>query len=447
MASVPYRTNSYGFYLASICALIGVDQGDLQTTELNFLNIFFNRALRKIWEGQTWLDLCPPAEVRFLNNLVTWPNDYTQATFWTDTNVTVTPAFTNNPLDNRVTACSVLEKAVNATHVITSALVSYNPGIPYVISGFVKPAGDNFIQVLIGDGGASYGTFFNLTGNGSVQLAGQTNPGLLQTSIQRQANGWFYWSLSFTASAGAGSASFAISLSPDGTTLSYLGNTANGVYSWGVTLFAQQNNVPAATLIPFYQNGESAIDAVIEVYASDPGANSIGQRVSYSLNPNGIQLIGPVNQGFVYLYYRPQRPAFSGSVFNVAGTYTAGQSMYYTNTAGLLNYYTCLVATTAGQTPDTTPASWKVIAIPYVLFEYIVHNAYGDWLQTEGQTAKAQAMYDYAQSCIDDENDRQERQMGVIQPWRVNTHITSQQRGMGYSGNSFAPNGTFVLNS
>jgi hypothetical protein len=463
--SVPYRTNSYGFYLSSVSALIGVDQADLQATELTFLNVFFNRAVRKIWEMQTWRDLCPYGEVRFPTNAITYPNDLSQTGFWTANSATWGGSYTNNPLDNRQTA-SLLSPGSGSFSAAQSISqpVALIPAQSYQASGYFAPVTPGFGGILncaivsVFDGVFTYTAGFNCSLPNPSVVATSVSPtnGIVpQAAVSASANGFVKWSMSFTAasvalsSPGGANGQLNLYLSPDGVTTNYIGNpyhTAGaGAYSWGVTLYAQSNQLPASYIIPWSQLGESAIDTVFEVWGSDPGAALIGARVPYKENPNGIELIGCAPPGPIYLYYRPQRPVWAGATWSAAGPYSAGVTVYYTSVSGSINYWTSNTSTFAGQSPDTAPTSWNVIPVPYVLFEYIVHNAYADWLQTEGQTAKAQVMYQYAQTCIDDENDKLERQSGNIQPWRVATHITSQNRSMGWGGYNFGNSNNALL--
>lgn len=448
--SVPYRTSNYSAYLNHVAALIGVDVGDFQSTELTFLNQFFNRALRKIWESQSWTDVCPFGEVRFPTNLLTYPNDYTQSAYWAITGANITAQALSNPMDARVTANSVLE-APNFTpnqHGF-SQNVTFLPNQPYAISGWVRPNGRQFIQVSVNDGVNTYTSFFSLAQpSPSVGTAGGT--GVFTANIQQAANGFLKWQLTFTSANTANSGSIGVFLSPDGVTTSYVTSSSVGAYFWGTTAFQTQNILPASFIIPWSQLGETAIDTVFSVWNNNPGGNFVPGRTNYLNTPNGIEIIGPTNAGAIYLYYRPQRPIFSGAAYNIADSYITGQSVQYTSTAtltnGEINYYSAIAPISPGQTPDMSPTLWSVTVIPYVMLEYCVFNAYADWLQTEGQAAKAQAMYAYAQTAMDDENDKQERQAGNIMPWRVNTHVTSQNRGMGYQGQIFSPSGSYFVN-
>ena len=458
------RTSNYSDYLSSSSALIGVDQGDLQTTETNFLNVFFNRSARKIWESNTWIDLCPVGEVRFPVNIVQDPNlTQTPGTgYSTLTGVTCQTLNYPNPLDNRTTGAFIADLHQTSAHNIQYTLNNtigngvFVPNQPYCITGYARPIGLGgasawWVYVNWSDGGGTYGAYFNLTGtNPVVGTVTSTTSTLPTSSVSASGNGYFKWSCTWTATPTANSGSITVGFSLDGVQTSYLGVGTSMVF-WGTTCFLSQSYVPASYYIPWAQLGEQAIDAVLNVWSNDPGGTFLQRNVPYNITPNGVELIGPSGSGYYYLYYRPQRPLFTGAAWSSSSTYSVGQTIQFTSagalTSGQTNYYTCTASTTAGQSPDTTAASWSMTTIPYVFLEYIIYNSYADWLQTEGQTGKAQAMYQYAQSCMDDENDRQERQMGVVQPWRVSTHVTSQNRGMGYQGQNFNPAGTAILTS
>ena len=62
---------------------------------------------------------------------------------------------------------------------------------------------------------------------------------------------------------------------------------------------------------------------------------------------------------------------------------------------------------------------------PYVFSEYSVVGAYGDWLQADGQTDKAQVIYQQAESIIQSELDKLERQEGQTQPIQFITYGTT----------------------
>lgn len=445
------RTSNYSDYLQHVTALIGIDQGDLQTTETVFLNTFFNKALRDIWERGNWTDLTPKGEVRFPTNLITYPNDLTQSAYWSSlVNVAAAAQAMNNPLDNRLTASSLFETSATGFHHINQS-VSLLPNVPYTVSGYARPAPRTNLFISVADSVCTYSAFYNFAQpTPTVGTVAVTGGGTLPVAnITQLGNGYCMWSLTLTtiASATPGIGTLFIYLSPDGSTLNYAGTAGSGMYLWGNTVSQTQNIVPASYVIPWEQTGESSFDVVYEVWTSDPGAPQVPHRTNFMLTPNGVELIGPTSVGYYYLSYRYRRETFTGSTYSALSAYASGTKVYYTSAAtGNSNYYKSTAATTPGQNPDTNPTLWSVLAIPYVFFEYIVYSSYADWLLTEGQAAKAQAMQQTAQMYLDNEFDRLERQQGDIQPWKVYTHLTSQNRGMGYVGQNLIPAGSANIN-
>lgn len=62
---------------------------------------------------------------------------------------------------------------------------------------------------------------------------------------------------------------------------------------------------------------------------------------------------------------------------------------------------------------------------PYVFSEYAVIGAYGDWLQADGQTDKAQVIYQQAEAILQSELDKLERQEGQSTPITFITYGTT----------------------
>jgi hypothetical protein len=423
---------------------------------------FLNKGMRHAWEASNWIDICPYGEVRFPQNLVGDPN-LTQGGAYASSsvNTTITAAAFNNPLDNRTTAASAYETAANAMHTVAFAnagqtTIYANPGQSYTFSGYARPNGRTWVQVSVNDQGSGFASaFFNLVVNSPV--VGTTSSNLfqsIQTAVQQSGNGFFLWSLNFTASSTSNSfAAPTIALSPDGVTTSYAGNTSDGIFTWGNTFYLQQNITPASYLVPYSQLGEQPIDStsVFDIWATDPGSGFVPARVNYNILPGGLEIVGPSSIGPLYMWYRPQAPVLTATAFNPATAYVSGQSFQYTSvlqlTSGTTQCYTVNSAgTSAGQTPDTNPSLFTQTYIPYIFSSFMEWDAYSNWLLAEGQAAKAQAIKAVAASFLDDENDKQERQAGWLMPWRVNTHLTSQDRGMGFQNQNYNLTGTAVYN-
>ena len=70
--------------------------------------------------------------------------------------------------------------------------------------------------------------------------------------------------------------------------------------------------------------------------------------------------------------------------------------------------------TTAGQNPDTTPASFSLIQLPYTFRQYLIQGGYADWLMGDGQTDKAGAMEGMVELMLEQEADKLQRQQGQV---------------------------------
>ena len=67
---------------------------------------------------------------------------------------------------------------------------------------------------------------------------------------------------------------------------------------------------------------------------------------------------------------------------------------------------------------------------PYIFSEYAVYGAYGDWLNSDGQTDKAQVAYQQAEALITVELDKLERQQGQQNFIQFITYGTTSQIGI-----------------
>lgn len=433
------RVSNYSDYLTQVSSAIGVEEDTLQDTELTFLNAYFNKAIRKIWESNSWTELSTQGEARFPGNFLSYQSDYTQSSAWSLLGLTATANITQNPLDSRINAGTLLESSFTGGHRYAQTIAQVLPNTPYQFSGYVRPFGRNYIVVVVSDGQYSYQANYNLTpgSSGIISTSTGSTTSSLTANVSLQGNGFYLWTLTFTSGILATGGSVSIYLSPDGTTVSYPGVTSLGIYAWGTTGSIQQNLNPSNSLIPFTLPGETDIDVMFNVTAQNPGATMYPTRANYEITPYGFQLIGAYTTGPVYIYYRPRRPLYNGATWSDSAIYVLGTTIYFTNSSGVGNYFCATTGTLAGQSPETNPTFWNQLQIPYIFLQYCVYSAYADWLDVEGQSAKASSMRDYAQSFMDDENDRMERQQSNIQPWQVNTHVTSQNRGMGYQNQTF----------
>ncbi|HYB97515.1 MAG TPA: hypothetical protein VEC57_00080 [Candidatus Limnocylindrales bacterium] len=428
-------TKAYSDFVNREADLCGISRDLIPTDVATLWNGSFTPAIKEAWERGPWLDVCPYGEARFIGNLLTSPNNLTNAA-WTATNLTVTANALANPADSRVTASKALETVTNGEHK-TAQSIAFFPTTGYQVSFYARALGRSYAYLSVSDGTTTYTAFFNVSTGVIGTVSNFTN-----TSIQAEPNGFFLCTATLTSSSTAGSGSVALQVSTDGSTISYAGDVTKGLYFWGASLQQTTYPSPDSMLIPWDQTGESEIEAVFQVWRDSPVWPNNPRPQGYELTPSGIQIIPefggggfvqPVNYvapmpNLVWLYFRKRCPTFEGDDFDATDTYAIGDQIYYTAADGKSNYYKCLAATSAGQDPDDTPSKWELLEIPAVFFDFICYRVYSEWLLSDGQMDKAQGAEQVANNRLDQEFDRQERQMGWVLPMKVQTHVTSQAR-------------------
>jgi hypothetical protein len=433
------KTRNYSDFLSSVCALIGVPTSRLSTELAESLNLLFNNSIRDIWMATQWFDTCPRGEARFVGNRLTYPNNLSKTAYWTNTALTITANNIANPLDGEVTASRLMETAANSEHRVVQSVTSFFASQTYVASFYARPNGRNQIKLSVYDGASTYSAFFNVAA-GTVG----TTANITGSTIVLQPNGFYLCQISFTASANATtSGTYTLNLSTDGSTISYTGDVTKGAYIWGA-MVQQTSNVPQSDLLlPWEQTGEETIDALFEVYQASPSGAFYPRKQGYLLTPAGVQMINGswstyvdgVNQSSIYgilpcnpvfIFYRKYPFRYVGTTYSATATYAVDDQIYFTDTAGNGNYYKCVVATTAGQSPSTTPASWSLIPLYTPFLQYCIYRTFADWLLSDGQQDKATGMLGLAEAKLADAVENQERQMGDVLPTKFQTHVTSR---------------------
>lgn len=432
---------SYSAFLANWAALIGIPSTRITTELAATANVFFNSAMKRIWEASPWYENSPRGEARFAGNKLTYANNLAIVSAWTPTALAVTGNAIVNPVDGRVTASKLLETVANSAHSIVHTATAQTVSTSYQVSAYVRPNGRDWVYLVYNDGSLSHSCFYDCT-NGV--LGTQTN---CVGNIASQSNGYYLCTFTFTTSTSVTTTgTTTLQTSTNGSTLSYAGDVTKGLYVWGVLVQQTTNTGSQDYLIDWYQVGEQPIECLFDLYQTSPLATNVPQRQGYDLTPDGIQMINGtwssyyingVNQSNIYgsnpanpvfLFYRRLLPDYTGDTFDATDTYAVDEQVYFVTTAGVGNFYKCLVATTAGQSPATTPTSWEVFPVYQTFFDFCVYQAFGDWLMSDGQMDKAGGIYALAQTKMDNEFDRVERQMGDVMPTKWQTYVSAQAR-------------------
>jgi hypothetical protein len=170
---------------------------------------------------------------------------------------------------------------------------------------------------------------------------------------------------------------------------------------------------------------ETKIDQVKNIYQKDPDLNENRGPSAFRITHNGIQ---PISFDFDFCWVEfKKRPAdMSGMVeWDSTATYAVGDWVYYEGSTTPLagEAYEVIVATTAGQDPQDTPASFTKFDFPYTLAKYVKHQALADWLGAGGGATDMGA----DQSSIARQNWLQNKAQSILENESYNLRGKSRQ--------------------
>lgn len=204
-------------------------------------------------------------------------------------------------------------------------------------------------------------------------------------------------------------------------------------YYWPELCPTAQFTPNSSSVVPLDKadNGVDDIDVVLNVWNAAPNGTFPNIEQPFVLGSDGIEFI-PVNlPSTVWINYRQRCPNYEGPVWASTTSFLAGQQTYYTNpNTGTSDFYLAL-SNNANVVPTTT-ATWQLLQVPYVLFEFSVQASFADALAADGQMTKADDARGYAEIVLARETDkisRQQRQQPKVNIFR--THGTQQLRNAG----------------
>lgn len=412
----------------------------IPTTQFTGIQASYNRNANDHWIANNWLAVCPNGEARFVGNQGQYPNNLSVTTYWTATAVTVTANSIANPADGRVTASRLIETTANSGHNALQA-ATFIPGATYQLTCYYRPIGGRYLYLRANDGVNDYYSTFSPTGTVSDTSSTVSSP----STVNQTANGFWVCSIFFTAASTAGVGYYGPGTSTDGTTVSFVGDTSSGIYTWGNVLSQTTYTAPTALLIPNDQLGEEFIDAVFQVYQASPVGAGLAPLQSFQVLPDGVQVIGTngwtwngwlwtfptwYTAGYpVYLYYRKGCPNYAGNAFSTTTSYTVDTQVLYNDATNGYDFWKCITATSANETPASAPTKWEELKLPEFLFDAVLYSSFADYLRMDAQFEKAATMDSMAQEHLDNQSNRQELQMGIQPPLRAQTHQTSRASG------------------
>jgi hypothetical protein len=142
---------------------------------------------------------------------------------------------------------------------------------------------------------------------------------------------------------------------------------------------------------------------VLSVYDQDPRLTTRARLIKYYLYQDSTGRYINVMEAAdpLFIEYRIPKPELFGDPYSATQAYSVGSQIYFdtsTNSGSYQpgagkapagNLYNCIVATSPGQSPATTPSAWELVQIPYFTGEYLVRGCLADYLRSEGQFEQA----------------------------------------------------------
>jgi len=162
---------------------------------------------------------------------------------------------------------------------------------------------------------------------------------------------------------------------------------------------------PFVRSIDYEQTGKTPIGEVKQVWDSDPRVFETADPMIFDLTDT-IVVRGTLP--IIYVEFRKRAPDFSGSTYSATATYAVDAQIYFTDG----DFYKCLSATSAGESPTTAAAKWERLDFPMILKEIVAQGAYEQMLKTDGQNEKTLLEKSEALRLLAREIDKIERQQG-----------------------------------
>jgi hypothetical protein len=154
--------------------------------------------------------------------------------------------------------------------------------------------------------------------------------------------------------------------------------------------------------VPYTDVSFLPIGKVRMVSSTDPLGAATARRIPATLTGTGVRLLGQVVPNVPYLWYQLRAPDLFGSTYAVDATYAVNDQIYFASGTGSYegDYWKCITATTAGQTPITHAAKWTRLEIPAFLTEAIAYGVAADLFRAAGKLEIAPYMEDKAETAL-----------------------------------------------
>lgn len=158
------------------------------------------------------------------------------------------------------------------------------------------------------------------------------------------------------------------------------GNLPTDTANWGVL-------TPFDRYVAYAQTGKTAFDQAFGAFDKDPENHGNARRLNCFLSESGAQVLDDVP--LCWLSFRRRVPDLKGEAFDDTATYAVAKQIYFVTDAVAGNFYTCVTATNAGESPLTHSAKWSLVEIPFAFRGWLIHGAASDYARPDGNLSVA----------------------------------------------------------
>jgi hypothetical protein len=157
-------------------------------------------------------------------NLSNWSEDLTQ-TAWSKSNITIDANAINDPF-GVLNADTMLETVSSSTHAISKAITGVS-GVANTISFWIKPQGRDNVRITTSTGLNSRQAWLDLS---TGTIVSQPSP-FVDLTITPDIDSWYL--VSFTETSANTTLQVSFNMSPNGSTLTYVGDVTKGISIFG----------------------------------------------------------------------------------------------------------------------------------------------------------------------------------------------------------------------
>jgi len=161
--------------------------------------------------------------------------------------------------------------------------------------------------------------------------------------------------------------------------------TSGTVFTFTVSNAPSSPATGTITATPYIE----PIAEVLRCTSGNPRLTRTYTEYDFELVDDGVHLVS--STPVVWITYRPRRPVLLGSDYSSTSTYAVDDQVLFT-VGTTKNYWTCVSATSAGQSPTTHPDKWVKAQIPLIFQNYLAYGTVADALRMDGQPDRAALM-------------------------------------------------------